>query len=482
MRLAVVFLAACGLASGDIAMFGISPSRNMVNLVDKNIPIEWSVEKGKEKNLKWSAKLGDKAYGGPVISGGKVFVATNNRVPRDPAIKGEKGIIMCFNESDGKFLWQAVHDSLPDDIVKDAKPEGIASTPTVEGNRIYYVSNRSEVVCADTEGTPDGKAKFIWKLDMIKELDVFPHKLGNCSPLIVGNLLFVCTGNGVDEDAVRSPDAPSFIAVDKKTGTITWKNNAPGDNIMLGQWSHPAYAEVNGKGQVIFGGGDGWLYALEAETGKLVWKFDCNPKSAKVKAGPKADRNYLVSTPVVHQNKVYVGVGQEPSLGSGIAHVWCVDITKTGDLSPATDNYDAKSPENKNSGLVWHFGGKVDAKAAGAADRDYLFGRTASTCAIHDGLLYIAEVAGYFHCLDAKTGAKLWEHDTKAEIWGSPYYVDGKIYLGTGDGDVHILAHGKERKIVGKVEMEETIYSTPVAANGVLYVMTMKNLYAIESK
>jgi outer membrane protein assembly factor BamB len=455
----------------------------MVNLTDKNIPTEWSVEKGKEKNVKWSAPLGDKAYGGPVVSGGKVFVATNRKLPADATSKRQDvGVLACFRESDGTLLWQAIHKPLPDDIVKDAKPEGIASTPIVEGNRVYYVSNRCEIVCADIEGTPDGQAKFIWTLDMIKELDVFPHKLPNSSPVIAGDLLFACTGNGVDEDMVRSPEAPSFIAVEKNTGKVRWKSNLPGDNIMLGQWSNPAYAVVDGKGQVVFGGGDGWLYGFEAETGKLLWKFDCNPKSAKIKAGARADRNYLVSTPVIHDNKVYVGVGQEPSLGSGIAHLWCVDITKSGDLSPMNDKFDPKAPENKNSGLVWHFGGKVDPKAAGAADRDYLFGRTVSTCAIHDGLLYVAEVTGYLHCLDARTGQKYWEHDTKADVWGSPYWVDGKIYLGTGDGDVHILAHGKEKKVIGKMEMEQTIYSTPTAANGVLYVMTMKTLCAIENK
>jgi sugar lactone lactonase YvrE len=58
--------------------------------------------------------------------------------------------------------------------------------------------------------------------------------------------------------------------------------------------------------------------------------------------------------------------------------------------------------------------------------------------------------------------------------------VDGKIYVGTGDGDVHVFAHGREKKVIGKIEMEDTIYSTPAAANGVLYVMTMKKLYAVK--
>ena len=92
-------------------LFGGTPGRNMVNTVDKNVPTEWDVKSG--KNIKWSAHLGSRAYGGPVIAGGKVFVGTNNEAPRNPDIKGDKGVLMCFKESNGKFLWQAVHDKLP---------------------------------------------------------------------------------------------------------------------------------------------------------------------------------------------------------------------------------------------------------------------------------------------------------------------------------------------------------------------------------
>lgn len=452
-------------------------SRNLANPAAKNIPAQWSVEEGSQKNVKWVAKVGDRAYGGPVVAGGKVFVGTNNKSPRDPKVTGTKGVVMCFGEPDGRFLWQQAYDPLPDDIAKEARDEGVASTPTVEGNRVYYVNNRCEVVCSDTDG------KALWRLDMVKELDVFPHKLPNCSPLVAGNLLFVTTGNGAEEpQQVRSPKAPSFIAVDKISGKVVWQNNSPGDKIMLGQWSNPAYAEVNGKPQVIFGGGDGWLRAFEPQTGNLIWKFDCNPKAAQAKPGSKGDRNYLVGSPVVYDNKVYVGVGQEPSLGVGVGHLWCVDLTKTGDLSPVNDNFDPKAEVNKNSGLVWHYGGMNDPQTAEKTGRDYVFGRTVCTCALHDGLLYVSELAGYLHCLDAKTGRKYWDYDLKAEVWGSPYWVDGKVYQGTGDGDIYVFAHGKEPKLLAKVEMNDPVYSTPTATEGVLYVLTSKNLYAIASK
>jgi outer membrane protein assembly factor BamB len=481
-------------------LFGGGVERNMVNTVDRRMPTEWSAEEGNQKNIKWSVDLGSKAYGGPVVAAGKVFIGTNNEKPRNPQITGDKGIVMCFRESDGQFLWQAVHDKLPAGRVNDWPREGICSTPIVEGNRLYYVSNRCEVICADTEGFLDGKndgvqdeiykgrtdADVVWRLDMIKELDVFPHNLATCSPLIVGDLLFVVTSNGVDEGHINipQPKAPSFIVLEKKTGKLLWKSNAPGEKIMHGQWSNPTYAVVNGKPQVIFPGGDGWLRGFEPTNGELLWKFDCNPKSSVYKLGGKGTRSDFLATPVVYDNKVYIGVGQDPEHDEGVGHFWCIDLTKQPknadkDVSPVNDNFDPKAAVNRDSALVWHFGGPGDPKKLG---RNYYFGRTMSTCAIRDNLLYISELAGYLHCLDAQTGQKYWEHNMNAATWSSPYWVDNKIYMGNDDGKVLIFEHGKEKKLLAEVEMEGKIRATPVAANGVLYVMTENKLYAIATK
>src|SRR5947209_848989 len=147
-------------------MVGGSNSRDLVNLFDTNIPTNWSVKAGAEKNVKWVVPLGSKAYGGPIVAGGKIFIGTNNDVPRDPKITGDKGILMCFRESDGKFLWQAVHDKLEKGRVNDWPREGICSSPVVKGNRLYYVNNRCQVVCADVEGDQEKQeAKILWTID-----------------------------------------------------------------------------------------------------------------------------------------------------------------------------------------------------------------------------------------------------------------------------------------------------------------------------
>ncbi len=287
-------------AGKDWPMWGGTPARNQVNPVERGIPASWDIAAG--KNVMWKADLGSRSYGNRVVAGGRVFVGTNNEKVRDPKVTGDKGVLMCFREADGAFLWQAVHDKLPAGRVNDWPEEGVCSSPCVEGDRVYYVSNRCELVCADVEGLRDGKnrgpftgekhrgphdADLVWVLDMMEELSVFPHNMAASSPLVAGDLVYLVTGNGVDEShiTIPSPDAPSFIAVDKRTGKVAWEDRSPGGGILHGQWSSPAYGVIAGHAQVLFPGGDGWLYAFEPLTGKPLWKFDLNPKDSKYDLG-----------------------------------------------------------------------------------------------------------------------------------------------------------------------------------------------------
>jgi outer membrane protein assembly factor BamB len=372
----------------------------------------------------------------------------------------------------------------PEEVVREAVQDGLCSTPVFENDHLYYATPACEVVCASSEG------KVLWSYDMMKKLKVVPCFVNSCSPLVAGELVFVTTANGRDaENKLPSPKAPSFVALNKKTGELVWQYTTPADRLLEGNWSNPAYGEAGGKPQVVFPGPDGWLYALEPKAGKLLWKFDCNPKEG---VGPKRGRrgpvrNYIIATPVIYDKKVYVGTGlypDHPYGNSGPGHFWCIDMTKTGDVSAELLVEGGSSPPtvkpNPNSAVVWHFGGMV--KPATDTDREVAMGQTISTCAVYGGLVYVAEYTGFLHCLDAKTGRKYWEHDLKSAIWGSPYWVDGKVYLGNEDGDVVVFTHGKEKKVGEPNDMGESINSTPSAAHGVLYVLTRNKLYAITKK
>jgi outer membrane protein assembly factor BamB len=348
---------------------------------------------------------------------------------------------MCFRESDGKFLWQHTSEKLADSN-KDWPETGVCSAPLVEGDRLYYVTNRCELLCLDVHG------KAIWKLDMIKELGVSPHNKTATSPASYGGLVFAGTSNGRDEnhERVAAPKAPSMIAVDKNSGKLAWQVTGAGDRILDGQWSSPAVGAIGGVAQAVLGEGDGWVRGYEALTGRKLWEFDTNPKDS---VWPKT-RNEIVATPVIWQNKVFIANGQDPESGQGPGHLYAIDATKRGDIT--------------TTGRMWHYD-KIK--------------RSISTGAIWNGLLFYADFTGYLHCLDVNTGQPYWTHDTLSAIWGSPMVIDGKVYLGDEDGDVLVFEAGKQKKLIATNGMGSNVYSTPVPANRTLYLTNRNQLFAI---
>ena len=446
--------------SGDWPMWGGTPDRNMVSSM-KGLPTTWDVKT--KKNVKWVAELGSQAYGNPVVAGGMIFVGTNNEGPRDPNVKGDKGVLMAFRESDGQFMWQAVHDKLAAGRANDWPYQGICSSPLVEDGVVYYMSNRGELMAVDVNGFRDGKndglvkdekntketdVDIIWRYDMMDELGVQQHNMANASPVSYGDLIFVNTSNGQDESHVNipSPKAPAIIAVNKKTGKLVWEDNSVGERILHGQWSSPSVGKVGDTVQVAVGQGDGWVRGYEALTGKKLWEFDMNPKDS---VWPKT-RNEVISTPVFYDNVVYIANGQDPEHGEGVGHLYAIDPTKRGDIT--------------ETGRIWHYD-KIR--------------RSISTGSVYNGILFYSDFSGFLHALDAKTGKPFWTHDMFAAIWGSPMVIDGKVYLGDEDGDVTVLNADKTLKVIAESNMGSSVYSTPVPAHGVLYIVNRNQLYAL---
>jgi outer membrane protein assembly factor BamB len=482
---------------------GNDPGRNMYSPA-KGLPDRFDpgkMKKGTEdvdiattKNVKWVAKLGSQAYGNVTVAGGKVFVGTNNDTPRDPQHQGDRSVLMVFDEKTGAFLWQLVVPKLAAGKVNDWENLGILSSPTVEGNRVYVVTSRCEVLCLDVDGQANGNdgpykdeaqyvagpgkpkgtigskdADIIWRYDMMDELGVFPHNASNCSVLIVGDVIYVCTSNGQDWSHVNipSPLSPSFIAINKKTGEFLGEDDAGiSKRIYHGQWSSPSTGKVNGRQLVFFGGGDGWCYAFDTKPVKqgdssflkTAWKFDCNPPKYKSKGGmpikyPDHDGpSEINSTPVFYKNRVYVATGQDPEHGEGIGILTCIDATKTGDIT--------------SNGALWTY------------DKIY---RSISTVSIdpQTGLLFVGDFSGFVHCLDAETGHVNWVHDMKAHMWGSTLVADGKVYVGDEDGDLVVLAASKEKKVLSEAHLGAPVYSTPIVANGVIYIASNTHLFAL---
>ncbi len=525
--LALATLATCTFAA-DWPQWGGSAERNMVSS-EKGIPVE--IDPGKKlgpkaapkiagrlrpgpeevnalsaedvdmattKNCLWVAKLGSQTYGTPTIADGKVYVGTNNESPRNKGNTGDRGVVMCFEEKTGKFLWQLVVPKMGTGKVNDWEYLGICATPTIVGNRAYVPTNRCQIVCLDVEGMangndgpfkdeakfmaapgPDGKpvpvepgatdADIIWVYDMYAELGVFQHNATSGYPLLFGDKLFVPTCNGVDwtHTNIPAPNAPSFIMLDANTGALLGEmDHVASERVLHCSWSSPIHAKVKDKDQIIFAAGDGWMYGMAPETVKNsedldilkeYWRYDCNPPEYR-KDDEGNPRKYAefdgpsenIATPVYYEGLVYIAIGQDPEHGEGLGMISCIDPSKEGDLSGKA---------------VWTYKG---------------IERSISTCAIKDGLIYVGDYTGRLFCLDAKTGKEYWKFDTKGHIWSSALLVDGKIYIGNEEGELFILAEGKELKELATIEFPAPIMNGAVAANGVLYIATHTHLYAFK--
>ncbi len=460
---------------------------------ETGLPEELDPQTG--KNIKWTAELGNQTYSTPIIAGGRVLIGTNNANPRDPRHKGDRKVLLCLDEKDGSLCWQLVIPKLGTDPYLDWPRVGLVSPATVEKDKVYIVSNRAEILCLDLNGQANGNdgpyrdegrhmagpgdeppevtgidGDIIWLFDMPSGIGMHPHDSSAGSILIDGDFLYVNTSNGLDNRhrSIPCPDAPSLIALDKKTGRLLAKDDeGMGPNIVHCVWSSPAMGEVNGRKLVFFGGGDGICYAFEAlksappagtvEKLKLVWRFDCDPE------GPKEDihqymgnRQVSASTikgmPVFHNNRVYVTAGGDIWWGKRKAWLKCIDATKTGDITKA--------------GQIWSYS---------------LEQHCCSTPSIRDGLVFVADCGDKVHCVDAETGKACWVHDTGGEMWASTLVADGKVYAVTRRGDLWILAASKEKKVISSVRLDSSIVGSPVAANGTLYVATMKKLYAVQA-
>jgi outer membrane protein assembly factor BamB len=431
-------------------------------------PVDWNTTTG--RNIVWSVELGKETFGRPVVAGDAVYVGTDNARPMNSAFREEAGVLMAFRARDGSFLWQDVASRVERGLREFLLPS-TTSAPYVEVSRLYYVTAECQLRCLDTQGFRDGEndgpyreevfqddaaADIVWELDMCGRLGVFPHEATNSEVLPAGDLLIVSTSNGQNEGHTRvpSPRAPSLIAVDKRSGEVVWRAMGPGEQVLHGQWSSPVAAGVNGRLQVLFGGGDGWLRSYDAGSGHEVWRFDGNPKDAPWLPRPGVfSRGSIIASPVFADSRVFVAMGQSPGHGNAPSLIHAVSPDGQGDVT--------------ESRLLW-------------TSREV--GRVVGTPILKDGLLYLGDLGGTVHCIDAATGAHVWKHETNEAIWGCLRLAGDRLYVGNVEGSMTVLRAGRRQELLGHIEMDAPLYSPPALIGDALYLATANRLYLIAAK
>ncbi len=499
--------AALRVSAGDWPQWCGSNAKNMISsergLPDSFVPgdklPDGKIDLATTRNVRWGVRLGTGIYSSPSVAQGKIFVG---------GVEKGYGILVCLEAVSGKVLWKwkAPPKQFPVDIdgfhlgIHEIPAQmGVCSTATIDGDRVYFVSHRFEVVCLDVNGSTGsdaGEARVLWTFDMEDKVGAFPCDAANGSPLIKGDILYVQTSNGVDRNSFNdpqkekdrkfpAPDAPNVIALDKRTGRLVATDETRiTDNLLHGQWSSLSLGKVRGKKLLFFGGGDGSCYAFEALDKvpdkavrlKTVWWYDCIPPEYKAAAGEDRITHYclgdkrvkgtlnkhdgtfvgmseIIGTPVLVKDRIYVALGRDPEHGRGRGALHCIDATRSGDIT--------------QSGRVWTYQG---------------LDRTLSTASVADGLVYLSDVGGRLHCVDADTGKCYWIHETESEVWGSTLVADGRIYMPTAKY-LWVLKTGKSLTVLDRINLGSRVFASPVVANGTLYVATTTGwLWAVQQK
>ncbi len=451
------------------------------------------------EQLLWEIELGLHQYTVPQIDRGRMYLGINDRNIEHPVVKRtDGGILMCIEQATGEMIWQLPIPRFMDGV----KPPyhfnkwrcGVCSRPAIEGDRLYIVGPRGDILCVDRNGQANGNdgpfvdeiaymgvprgadyqlsdsdGDIIWQYNLLTEVKVFPHDVCGTSPLLLGDFLYACTGNGQDDvhRFIANPDAPSLVVLDKRTGRlVATEGDLFGTRLFHGNWSSPTAATVNGRTLILFGGGDGILYAFEPirqaspdgkpQTLEIAWQHDCNPPEYRMRDGKPVPYSgwrtkspdgpsEIIADPLIHKDRVYIAIGQSPVHGRGQGQLVCVDIATGREIWSSR---------------------KVD--------------RSLATAAVHEGLLYIPDLTGRLHCLDAETGEHHWQHDLGADIWGaSAIVVDGKVYASTERKELWVFQAGRDKKFLSRCRVR-SVAITPKIHDDTLYLPTQRRLLAIK--
>jgi outer membrane protein assembly factor BamB len=446
--------------------------------------------------LVWERTLGIHQYTVPIVQDGRLFVGVDDKGLEHQAVTSTGGgLLLCLQPETGETLWQM---PIPRNMAGTKPPFhfnhwkcGVCSRPAFDGDRLYIVAPRGDVLCLDRAGQANGNAgpflaeaeymqvtpgyplvatdgDIIWRYDLIEELGVVPHDVCGSSPLVQGDFVYACTGNGQDDkhDKIANPQAPSLVVLDKRTGAlVATEGDLFGERLLHGNWSSPQVATFGGRPMILFGGGDGVLYAFKpvtettktTQTLEILWRYDCNPPEYRMRDGqPIPCSNYrekrtdgpseILATPAIYQGRIFAAIGQSPIHGPGQGQLCCIDGA-TGKPVWATC--------------------KVD--------------RTLATPVIYDELLYICDFSGHLFCIEAETGTVVWQHDMEAGAWSaSPVIWDGKVIVSTEKQVLWVLRAGRQKEVLSRSRLK-SMAITPMVHKGVLYFPTQKSLLALKA-
>jgi outer membrane protein assembly factor BamB len=408
----------------------------------QNLPDRWDAKTG--ENILWRTPIPGLAHSSPVVWGNRIFVtsavSSDPKATFRPGLYGDgdaskdrslhRWMIYAIDKRTGKIQWERVaHQGEPIDK-RHIKSTYANPTPATDGRIVVAWFGSQGVHAYDVNG------RFLWKVDLgrldLGAYDIPTYEWGPASSPIIWNDLVILQCD---------TQADSFLlALDAATGKTVWKT----DRDELPSWGTPTVA-TTAAGPALVTNASNFIRAYDPRTGKELWRLG---RSSKITA----------PTPIFADGVFVVVSGRGPE-----RPIFVVRPDARGDLT---------LPEGKTNSeaIVWSRTGR---------------GSYMPTPLVYHGLLYVLANSGLFDAYNLKTGEEVYRQRLPLVGSGfsaSPVAADGKIYLSNEDGEMLVIEAGPKFTHVATNSMGELLMATPALSDGVMYVRSSASLFAIGRK
>jgi outer membrane protein assembly factor BamB len=408
----------------------------------QNLPDTWNAKTG--ENILWRTPIPGLAHSSPVVWGNRVFVTS--AVSSDPKASFRPGLygdgdasqdrsrhrwmMYALDKRDGKILWERVAYEGEPREKRHIKSTYANSTPATDGRIVVAWFGSQGVYAFDVTGRP------LWKVDLgrvdMGAYDIPTYEWGPASsPIIWNNLVILQCDTQADS---------FLLALDAGTGKTVWKT----EREELPSWGTPTVA-MTGAGPVLVTNASNFIRGYDPRTGKELWRLG---RSSKITA----------PTPIFSDDVFVVASGRGPE-----RPIFVVRANARGDLTLPDGKSDSES-------IVWSRTGR---------------GSYMPTPLSYKGQLYVLSNNGLFDAYNLKTGAEVYRQRLPligSGFSASPVAADGKIYLSNEDGEILVIAAGDKFAHVATNSMGELLMATPALSEGVMYVRSAQSISAVGRK
>jgi outer membrane protein assembly factor BamB len=365
----------------------------------------------------------------PIVLGGKIYTIVRS----EPDTINDAEKLICLDAATGKKLWENRWNVFLSDVPAERIGWSCAVGDPTTG-RIYVQGVCGYFTCIDGDS-----GKTVWSRSMSEDFGLLTTYGGRTNVPIVFEDLVIISGVVTGWDEMARP-AHRVLAFDKSNGEVIWFNGTrplPEDTT----YSTPVTAVLGGQAALVFGSGDGGLYAFQPRTGKQIWKYQLS-------------RRGINTTPVVNGDTVYIGHSEENLDDTSMGALVALDGALEGDIT--------------KNGAKWR-------------DKQLMVGRAAPLSI--DNRVYAVDDSAAVLVVDATTGELVGRKQKVGTVqFGSPIYADGKIYIFTKFDRWAVLRpteKGYEKVNQGRTAETVEVQGSPIVSHGRIYVPTTTGLYCL---